>query len=444
MIGSQSPSPSSEFGLGAGSTAPTTGRYIVVFAETDVDAARVLQSETGMTAIASSRDFEGAAIDVSQTGAADATVFAELGIAVVNGDPSQVSALQRVAATRTTILSVSPELINHVMPGISADYAGGYADGVADLAARMRPEGAAPDGTEGRRSIGGDQQQFADTPQATWGLQATGANSSPCSGRGVKVAVLDTGFDMTHPDFLGRQPTARSFVAGEEPQDGHGHGTHCIGTSCGPRTPETGRRYGIAYEAEIFVGKVLSDAGSGTDSGILAGINWAVSNGCHVISMSLGADVPQVHPPYVAAGRRALDRGSLIVAAAGNNANRPVGNFGFVGSPANSPAVIAVGALDQQLAVSFFSARSLSGTRGGQVDLAAPGSQVYSSWPMPTRYKSISGTSMATPHIAGLAALWAQKTGHRGRELWATLMQEDMRLLAPSVDVGGGLPLAPQ
>jgi subtilisin family serine protease len=143
-------------------------------------------------------------------------------------------------------------------------------------------------------------------------------------------------------------------------------------------------------------------------------------------------------------GKRALDLGSLIVAAAGNNADRRVGNYGFVGTPANSPFIMAVGALEQNLNMAYFSARTLAGTRGGQVDIAGPGYQVYSSWPMPTRYRTISGTSMATPHVAGIAALWAELTGYRGRDLWATLAQDSQRLLQPSVDVGGGLALAPQ
>lgn len=159
--------------------------------------------------------------------------------------------------------------------------------------------------------------------------------------------------------------------------------------------------------------------------------------------MSLGADVQQVHPPYTAAGKRALDQGSLIIAAAGNNADRPQNNYGFVGTPANSPHIMAVGALDQQLEPAYFSARSLPST-GGRIDLAGPGVDVYSSWLMPERYNTISGTSMATPHAAGVAALWAEATGYRGRELWTALVQDSQRLLAPSVDVGSGLVLAPQ
>jgi subtilisin family serine protease len=78
------------------------------------------------------------------------------------------------------------------------------------------------------------------------------------------------------------------------------------------------------------------------------------------------------------------------------------------------------------------------------VDLAAPGRRVFSSWLMPQRYNTISGTSMATPHVSGIAALWSQSTGMRGRELWSVLVQESDRLFEPSIDVGSGLVVAPQ
>ena len=272
------------------------------------------------------------------------------------------------------------------------------------------------------------------------------------------MAVLDTGFTFNHPDFAGRNITAESFVPGvATADDGHGHGTHCIGTACGPKAPASGvRRYGCAYEADIFVGKVLSDQGSGADTGILAGINWAVAHRTEVISMSLGADVPQVSQAYQQVGRRALNRGCLIVAAAGNNAHRdqpslpPQQRFGFVGIPANSPSIIAVAALDNQLSIAFFSARSLTGARGGSVDIAGPGVGVFSSWNQPRpeqsnqMYRSISGTSMATPHVSGIAALWCQARARKARDLWATLTQRAQRLQLASIDVGSGLVQAPQ
>ncbi|TQN42723.1 subtilase family protein [Blastococcus colisei] len=418
----------------------TTGRQIVVFADGDDDSG-VDWGRVGISEVADSRDFASGGLPSETVHDAQATVFGRLGMAVVSADPTQVSMLQSAEAPGRRVLSVSPELVHHVLQDV-LEYTRAYRDGVDDLAERVlrAHEGNGhPAPTAGSLAA----PLFADTPQATWGIQAVQADSSPCSGRGIGVAVLDTGFDLEHPDFAGRSVTAQSFVPGEQAQDGHGHGTHCIGSSCGPRSPSTGPRYGVAYEADIFVGKVLSDAGSGTDGGILAGIDWAVTNGCPVISMSLGADVMQEHPPYSVAGARALEQGSLIIAAAGNNADRRIGRWGFVGAPANSPEIMAVGALDQQLDMAYFSARSLP-ARGGQVDIAGPGWQVYSSWPMPMRYRAISGTSMATPHVAGVAALWAEATGRRGRELWATLCQESQRLMQPSVDAGSGLCVAPQ
>ncbi len=332
--------------------------------------------------------------------------FPNLGIAVVSSEKDQLADFQARCTDRRLPASVVPELRYYA------------------LAEQPDPD------------------SYADTDEFTWGLQAVVAAHNEFTGKGIKVAVLDTGFDAQHPDFAGRSVTAKSFVEGEDASDGHGHGTHCIGTSCGPRKVQGGRGYGVASEAEIFAGKVLGSSGSGSDSSILAGIDWALENECHVISMSLGADVRTVHPPYVTAGRRALEQGTLIVAAAGNNAKRSANDPGFVGAPANSPYIMAVGALDSSLQVADFSARTIEG-RGGQVDIAGPGVNIYSSWPGAERYNTISGTSMATPHVAGVAALLAQATGYRGRELWAQLVQEARRLTQFSVDVGAGLTRAP-
>jgi subtilisin family serine protease len=114
-----------------------------------------------------------------------------------------------------------------------------------------------------------------------------------------------------------------------------------------------------------------------------------------------------------------------------------------VGVPANSPSIMAVAAVDSRLKIADFSARSKFLSRGGAVDIAGPGVAVYSSWPMPKRYHTISGTSMATPHVAGLAALWSQETGQTGTALWATLVREARRIDVRTVDVGAGLAQAP-
>ncbi|PRA00546.1 peptidase S8 [Arthrobacter sp. MYb211] len=382
------------------SATPIPGRYVLVF-----DSAEQTETESvGIRALS-----EDVPQILESEGYGLTEYFPRLGIAVVSSAAEHLNEFQARCASRSMPTRVVPEMVYHAL---SAE-----------------PTAQPTD-------------SFNDTDQATWGLQAVAAVDSKFTGAGIKVAVLDTGFDLAHPDFAGRTVVSKSFVPGEDAQDGHGHGTHCIGSSCGPRTLADGRGYGVASGADIYAGKVLGADGSGSDATILAGIDWALENECQVISMSLGADVQQVHPPYVTAGRRALELGSLIIAAAGNNAQRSQGNAGFVGAPANSPYVMAVGALDNTLNIADFSARTLPG-RGGQVDISGPGVAVYSSWPGAERYNTISGTSMATPHVAGIAALLAEATGFRARELWAELVQEAQRLELFSVDVGSGLTQAP-
>lgn len=418
-----------------GGTVEQTGRYIVVFDDDDTEPLDLLAAG-GLRNISDSRDLAGleASDRIEAARQAEGTYFAELRMAVVAAEDSQLRTVRSRAAESRHGVHYYPELIHHVLDAATPGRHRSASDPDAV------PGGATDAAAGGQATAAAD---FVDTDQFTWGLQATGASTATALGEGIKVAVLDTGFDLQHPDFTGRTVVAESFVDGEDAQDGHGHGTHCIGTSCGPRKPDSGRGYGVASAADIYAGKVLGSSGSGDDAGILAGIDWAISQGCSVISMSLGADVAEVHPPYVAAGKRALARGTLIIAAAGNNAQRTSGNPGFVGAPANSPYIMAVGAVDHRLEMADFSARS-GGHDGGQVDVAGPGVAVYSSWPMPKRYNTISGTSMATPHAAGVAALLAGTTGLRGRELWAELVQHAQRLAAASFDVGAGLVRAPQ
>ncbi|MDY7104220.1 MAG: S8 family serine peptidase [Actinomycetota bacterium] len=421
----------------------TTGRYLVVFGADvggdETAMADTLRSVTGASSILSASDFGGGRIDTAQARGAEATMLPALGLAVVSVDPSRATTMRGLAAGDGRIVAVEPELIHHVLgprpaaDGLSAEYLRGYRDAVAHLY-ELATAGAVAEGP-----------LFADTDELTWGLQATAAAGSPFTGAGIRLAVLDTGLTLGHPDLDGRTVVAESFIDGETAEDGHGHGTHCVGTAAGstspPRAPEV-PRYGVAPDVEIYAGKVLSNEGSGDDTGILSGINWALENGCAVISMSLGADVETVSTAYETVGRRALAAGSLIVAAAGNNARRADGDPGFVGIPANSPSIMAVAAVDPNLVIADFSARS-NPVEGGQIDIAGPGVDVFSSWTLPDRYTTISGTSMATPHVAGIAALWSEATGLTGEALWARLTEAAIRLEEPSVDVGAGLVRAP-
>ncbi len=162
--------------------------------------------------------------------------------------------------------------------------------------------------------------------------------------------------------------------------------------------------------------------------------------------MSLGSPTSPGEPfseVFENAARRASQAGSLIVAAAGNESQRP-SVINPVGHPANCPSILAVGALDAQLRVAAFSSGGIN-PQGGQVDIAGPGVAVRSSWPRPTLYRTISGTSMATPHVAGIAALHveAQKGTMVGGALGWLLLQSSRRLELPARDVGVGLVQAP-
>jgi subtilisin family serine protease len=163
------------------------------------------------------------------------------------------------------------------------------------------------------------------------------------------------------------------------------------------------------------MGRVFDESGGTTIADVIAGMDWALSNGCHVISMSLGTFDASPAAEFEAAGRRALDAGCLVVAAAGNNRSR------VVVQPANAESILAVGAVDNRLEVARFSAGSMARCDGAPVDLMAPGVDVYSTAP-PGTYASRDGTSMAAAHVAGIAALWAEAEGLRGWALWQRLV----------------------
>lgn len=442
----------------------TTGRYLVLMREGAFDAGVQTLTEGAGMRVTSAAEFDSNAVPADAMASAEAIMFPSLGVAVVNAPPDQFQVLGAAAAEDGAILAIEEERIVYAIdedvivdPGIPvtlpvsmplasagvansaiADYLRGYRDAVNHLADTLLGDHLI---AEALAQVGTEEAETG----LTWGLQATNVAASPFTGAGVRVAVLDTGMDLQHPDFVGRKITSQSFINNQAVQDGHGHGTHCIGTSCGPRQPGQLPRYGIAYEAEIYVGKVLSNQGSGSDGGILAGIEWAINNQCAVISMSLGAPVSpgqSFSRIFETVAKRALAQGTLIIAAAGNESSRPA-KISPVGHPANCPSIIAVAAIDSNLNIAYFSCGGLS-RQGGQVDIAGPGVAVRSSWPRPTLYRTISGTSMATPHVAGIAALHAQANPDmRGGALGWLLLQSSKRLELPTRDVGVGLIQAP-
>jgi subtilisin family serine protease len=279
----------------------------------------------------------------------------------------------------------------------------------------------------------------------TWALAAIGVPSSSLTGQGVSVAVLDTGVDLTHPDLVQHFPTAAGtavFVPDvDSVQDGHGHGTHCAGVIAGAAVPQSGPRYAVAPDVTLLVGKVLDDQGSGFDDGIIEGIEWASQMGAGIISMSLGsARSPGTpySPLYERVGSTLLAQGTLLVAAAGNESHRP-SEVAPIDNPAVCPSFMAIGAVDSSLAVGWFSCGNVDGVK--DVDIVAPGVAIQSAW-TGGGYQLESGTSMATPHVAAAAALWAQSAQLSGAALRDQL-KSAARALGSTSDFGAGLVQVP-
>ncbi|TGD96443.1 S8 family serine peptidase [Methylobacterium nonmethylotrophicum] len=436
----------------------TTGRTIVIFkTETPKTEIRsTLNRLAGINELVTSADAGGNAAALAALDDAKAVHFERLGIAILDKQDALPGLMAAAAGAGGPIMTVEPEYIAHLCSqgGLSRDYLKGF----RDAAARLYDEAGNGDAAPAASAAPAGPLAFADTAQFTWGLQATGASVSRFTGRGAKVAILDTGVDLQHRDFLGRLNNNSSFVENVETvQDIHGHGTHCVGTACGSARPATGvRRYGVAPDAQIYVAKVFNDAPrpEALTADVIAALEWAVENGCHVASLSLGVAIDQEIEQYREPIRRALLAGTLVIAAAGNNANRPglpgfdsryPATNGFVEAPANASDAMAVAAVDAQLRLAAFSSRSSRVTgAGGIVNVAAPGVNVFSSVPTALgTHAALDGTSMATPHVAGIAALWHRATGLTGAALWAKVVQSVRPLDIASADVGSGLVQAP-
>ncbi|MGH3763350.1 S8 family peptidase [Actinophytocola sp.] len=280
-------------------------------------------------------------------------------------------------------------------------------DGAARAGARTMATGVSKIWLDGKRRSTLDHS----VPQ----IGAPAAWDAGFTGEGVKVAVLDTGVDQTHPDLADREVAEQNFSEAPDNDDNFGHGTHVASIVAGTGPKSDGKYRGVAWGASILDGKVLDDFGFGFESGIIAGMQWAAEQGADIANLSLGGgDTPDVDPLEEAVNTLSEQHGTLFVIAAGNSGPAE----GTVGSPGSAEAALTVGAVDDRDALADFSSRGPRiGDGGIKPDITAPGVDIVAAKaangqigePAEDGYVALSGTSMATPHVAGAAALIAQQ-----------------------------------
>ncbi|WP_328523074.1 S8 family serine peptidase [Kribbella sp. NBC_00359] len=234
-------------------------------------------------------------------------------------------------------------------------------------------------------------------------------------GRDVKVAVLDTGLDQGHPDFDGKVAATRSFTPDGKTDDLIGHGTHVASIVTGSGAASKGQYSGVAPGAKLLVGKVISDGGSGQDSWLIAGMEWAVAQGAKVVNLSLGSNPTDGNDPLSqTVNRLTASSGALFVVSAGNSG--PVERT--VSSPASADSALAVANLQLDGRLNPTSSRGARvGDNAIKPEISAPGTDVVAARaagsvigrPVGDRYMSLSGTSMAAPHVSGSVAILAQR-----------------------------------
>lgn len=270
---------------------------------------------------------------------------------------------------------------------------------------------------------------------AVWGLGGTG--------RGVRIAIVDTGVDPNHPDLAGRIVNAIDLT-GEGPHDAHGHGTHVAGIAAGSGAASAGRYRGVAPEALLLAAKVLGTDGSGTTSTVIAGLEWAADQQAQVVNLSLGtAGSSDGTDALSVACNTLVEQGIVVCVAAGNEGPAHY----TIGSPGAAELAITIGACTLEGGVAPFSSRGPTADDRVKPDLLCPGVNITSCRAAGTRmgavvddhYTTASGTSMATPFAAGVAALLLESNpGLTPAELKERLKRTAIDLQLNPYDQGAG------
>lgn len=277
-------------------------------------------------------------------------------------------------------------------------------------------------------------------------IGADRAHRAGVTGKGTKVAVLDTGYDRNHPDLKNAVVASRDFTGDGDVQDMQGHGTHVSSIIAGSGAASAGRYAGVAPGAELVEGKVLDNDGYGYNPWILAGMQWAVDQDAGVVNMSLGQTAASdgTDPLSAAVDRLSAEHGTLFVIAAGNSGDHTIS------APGAADAALTVGSVTKSGAMSPFSSRGpREGRPAVKPEISGPGSDIVAARAAGTlddaavteQYASLSGTSMAAPHVAGAAALLAQRhPDWSGARLKAALIGSAARVDGATVsDTGSGL-----
>lgn len=436
-------------------------RYLVTYTDQDVDSSKA----SSILGVTKSKTKEGVSfMETDSTPKKDDVLhFSGLGISSIELDDEEQSKLAKkkeVLAveedTEVHILELSAEeeqaeffssSLSDVSYNGNGSYDEGYQNAMMDLFAsmlKMGQEGHQP-GAAGNGSFS-PRLPFPRRPipvpwkppvlrkqPIPWNISminAPAAWNRGFRGSGVKVAVLDTGI-ANHSDLT--ISGGASFVSGVSSyDDGHSHGTHCAGI-IGARNNFLGV-VGVAPLCNLYAVKVLSDSGSGYSSWVIAGMDWCIQNDIQVASMSLGSSSGP-STAYASAVRKCQEAGVTIVTSAGNSGSSS--SFPFVGSPANAyqrgnayASPIAVGAVSQSSTIASFSSRGGDHSEWNRVTVVAPGVSVNSTV-LNNSYGKKSGTSMACPHVAGLAALLYEK--YPG----ISPINVERRITASASDLGG-------